>query len=218
MLDDGFLKLIEEDIDVYASRPPLCPPEILLFPPLHSRCRFLVHQLVSERFPDLHTYSIGTNGERRTVVFPSTVHLRTLTSASSIMNKTIANAPHTDATALLADLPKFGTADRRIGKSMRPSMQPYVPPPQRNRTGNIVHVLSVESNSNSNSDETASGHGNSKVKARSCGGRMESSVISDQISGPSGGTFAVAEEELVEFFPVASPSLKHGKREMLVVS
>ena len=41
---------------------------VLVFPPINSYRRFIIHQLVQERFIDLRTFSIGQGSARRTVV------------------------------------------------------------------------------------------------------------------------------------------------------
>ncbi|XP_076677980.1 uncharacterized protein LOC143374044 isoform X1 [Andrena cerasifolii] len=41
---------------------------VLVFPPVNSYRRFIIHQLVQERFIDLRTFSIGQGSARRTVV------------------------------------------------------------------------------------------------------------------------------------------------------
>lgn len=41
---------------------------VLVFPPVNNYRRYIIHQLVQDRFPDLHTFSIGQGSARRTVV------------------------------------------------------------------------------------------------------------------------------------------------------
>ena len=42
---------------------------ILVFPPLKPRARFLIHNWLSTSSPSLKTVSIGSDEERRTVIF-----------------------------------------------------------------------------------------------------------------------------------------------------
>lgn len=41
---------------------------VLVFPPVNNYRRYIIHQLVRDRFVDLHTFSIGQGSARRTVV------------------------------------------------------------------------------------------------------------------------------------------------------
>ncbi|CAD1473357.1 unnamed protein product, partial [Heterotrigona itama] len=41
---------------------------VLVFPPVNNYRRYIIHQLVQDRFADLHTFSIGQSSARRTVV------------------------------------------------------------------------------------------------------------------------------------------------------
>ncbi|XP_076175324.1 uncharacterized protein LOC143150745 isoform X2 [Ptiloglossa arizonensis] len=41
---------------------------VLVFPPVNNYRRYIIHQLVQDRFDDLHTFSIGQASARRTVV------------------------------------------------------------------------------------------------------------------------------------------------------
>lgn len=46
---------------------PFC--RVLVFPPVNNYRRFIIHQLIQDRFPALlHTFSIGQGSARRTVV------------------------------------------------------------------------------------------------------------------------------------------------------
>lgn len=61
----------------------LCvPPSVLLFPPLPSRLRFLIHK-IAEGLPHLATFSVGENWWRRVVVCFSELRYKLYKNLSS---------------------------------------------------------------------------------------------------------------------------------------
>ncbi|KYN00220.1 PREDICTED: coiled-coil domain-containing protein R3HCC1L [Cyphomyrmex costatus] len=63
--------LFSEDVeyDVIAFTKDNTPNRVLVFPPVNNYRRFIIHQLIQDRFSDLlHTFSIGQGSARRTVV------------------------------------------------------------------------------------------------------------------------------------------------------
>ncbi|XP_070155746.1 R3H and coiled-coil domain-containing protein 1 isoform X2 [Polyergus mexicanus] len=65
--DSLFSEDVEYDVTVFARDK--TRKRALVFPPVNNYRRFIIHQLVQNRFPDLlHTFSIGQGSARRTVV------------------------------------------------------------------------------------------------------------------------------------------------------
>lgn len=65
--DSLFSEDVEYDVTVFARDK--TRKRALVFPPVNNYRRFIIHQLVQDRFPDLlHTFSIGQGSARRTVV------------------------------------------------------------------------------------------------------------------------------------------------------
>ncbi|KAM0730668.1 Coiled-coil domain-containing protein R3HCC1L [Formica fusca] len=65
--DSLFSEDVEYDVTVFARDK--TRKRALVFPPVNNYRRFIIHQLVQGRFPDLlHTFSIGQGSARRTVV------------------------------------------------------------------------------------------------------------------------------------------------------
>ncbi|RZF34157.1 hypothetical protein LSTR_LSTR003567, partial [Laodelphax striatellus] len=67
--DDSFLEVVREDIKQFLSASEDVK-RVLLFPPLNSRRRFLIHNFIQENFKkhNLRTFSVGQNSQRRTAV------------------------------------------------------------------------------------------------------------------------------------------------------
>ena len=61
-----FLEQVEEELTKFVKNSK--HNRVLVFPPLASQYRFLIHQLVGN-YPALQTVSIGQGKERRTVVY-----------------------------------------------------------------------------------------------------------------------------------------------------
>ncbi|EFN68665.1 Growth inhibition and differentiation-related protein 88-like protein [Camponotus floridanus] len=65
--DSLFSEDVEYDVTFFARD--RTRKRALVFPPVNNYRRFIIHQLVQDRFPDLlHTFSIGQGSARRTVV------------------------------------------------------------------------------------------------------------------------------------------------------
>jgi R3H domain len=127
MCDDYFLQLAEADICNFFEKISLPSVDILLFPPLLSRYRYSIHKIVEDSFPDLQTVSVGQEDERRTAVHLGRKGVEAVMSA-----ETPSSTPQKSAFQKDSDLKNSNRPDKRNAK---PSMQPYIPPPQRNRDG-----------------------------------------------------------------------------------
>ncbi|EZA47742.1 Growth inhibition and differentiation-related protein 88-like protein [Ooceraea biroi] len=65
--DSLYSEDVEYDVTIFARYK--TRKRVLVFPPVNSYRRYIIHQLVQERFPDLlRTFSIGQGSARRTVV------------------------------------------------------------------------------------------------------------------------------------------------------
>jgi hypothetical protein len=62
LLNKAFLR----DLRLFSTHPNHY--RALLFPPLNSFSRLCLHNLVKDNFPDLTSFSVGADSERRTVV------------------------------------------------------------------------------------------------------------------------------------------------------
>ena len=71
--EERYLTLVENDLTVFSKERSL--NRVLIFPPLSSRSRFFIHKVV-ERWPELKSCSLGSEPNRRTVVyFKQIVHI-----------------------------------------------------------------------------------------------------------------------------------------------
>ncbi len=59
---------------------------VLIFPPVNNYYRLLIHKTVEEEFPDLSSFSIGADEERRTVVCQELTLLRYTTKNTTCIN------------------------------------------------------------------------------------------------------------------------------------
>jgi predicted RNA-binding protein Jag len=64
--EERYLTLVEKDLAGFSKE--ISVNRVLIFPPLSSRYRFLIHKVV-ERWPKLKSCSIGSEPIRRTVVY-----------------------------------------------------------------------------------------------------------------------------------------------------
>ncbi|XP_033342397.1 uncharacterized protein LOC117229749 isoform X1 [Megalopta genalis] len=64
--DSLFSEDVEHDVTLFSRDKRR--KRVLVFPPVNNYRRFIIHQLVQDRFDDLHTFSIGQGLDRRTVV------------------------------------------------------------------------------------------------------------------------------------------------------
>lgn len=64
--DSLFSEDVEFDVTVFSRDDRR--KRVLVFPPVNNYRRYIIHQLVQDRFPELHTFSIGQASARRTVV------------------------------------------------------------------------------------------------------------------------------------------------------
>ncbi|KOC59860.1 R3H and coiled-coil domain-containing protein 1-like [Habropoda laboriosa] len=64
--DSLFSEDVEHDVTLFSRDKRR--KRVLVFPPVNNYRRYIIHQLVQDRFTDLHTFSIGQNSARRTVV------------------------------------------------------------------------------------------------------------------------------------------------------
>ncbi|XP_078311787.1 uncharacterized protein LOC111137341 isoform X2 [Crassostrea virginica] len=65
--DQRFLQEVSHEIKTFSDRTPKSQRTVLIFPVVNSYHRFLIHKIV-ESFPELHSFSIGQDPYRRTVV------------------------------------------------------------------------------------------------------------------------------------------------------
>ena len=64
--EDHYLTLVGKDLASFSKGTSV--NRVLIFPPLSSRYRFLLHKVV-ERLPELKSCSVGSEPYRRTVVY-----------------------------------------------------------------------------------------------------------------------------------------------------
>nr|XP_031843204.1 R3H and coiled-coil domain-containing protein 1 isoform X1 [Nomia melanderi] len=64
--DSLFFENVEHDVTLFSRDKRR--KRVLVFPPVNNYRRYIIHQLVQDRFEDLHTFSIGQGSDRRTVV------------------------------------------------------------------------------------------------------------------------------------------------------
>ncbi|KAK9295638.1 hypothetical protein QLX08_010068 [Tetragonisca angustula] len=64
--DSLFAEDVEHDVTLFSRDKKR--KRVLVFPPVNNYRRYIIHQLVQDRFADLHTFSIGQGSARRTVV------------------------------------------------------------------------------------------------------------------------------------------------------
>ncbi|OAD59271.1 R3H and coiled-coil domain-containing protein 1-like [Eufriesea mexicana] len=64
--DSLFSEDVEHDVTLFSRDKKR--KRVLVFPPVNNYRRYIIHQLVQDRFADLHTFSIGQGSARRTVV------------------------------------------------------------------------------------------------------------------------------------------------------
>ena len=64
--DSLFSEDVEHDVTLFSRDKKR--KRVLVFPPVNNYRRYIIHQLVQNRFADLHTFSIGQGSVRRTVV------------------------------------------------------------------------------------------------------------------------------------------------------
>ena len=64
--EERFLKLLEEDLTGFLNRGKF--NRVLLFPPLSSKLRFILHKVV-ESYPTLGSHSVGKEPNRRAAVY-----------------------------------------------------------------------------------------------------------------------------------------------------
>ncbi|CAK9824345.1 Coiled-coil domain-containing protein R3HCC1L [Anthophora retusa] len=64
--DSLFSEDVENDVTLFSRDKRR--KRVLVFPPVNNYRRYIIHQLVQDRFVDLHTFSIGQSSARRTVV------------------------------------------------------------------------------------------------------------------------------------------------------
>ncbi|XP_017892589.1 uncharacterized protein LOC108632472 isoform X2 [Ceratina calcarata] len=64
--DSLFSEEVEHDVTLFSRDKKR--KRVLVFPPVNSYRRYIIHQLVQDRFADLHTFSVGQGSARRTVV------------------------------------------------------------------------------------------------------------------------------------------------------
>ncbi|XP_054004848.1 uncharacterized protein LOC128890410 isoform X1 [Hylaeus anthracinus] len=64
--DSLFSEEVEYDVTLFSRDKKR--KRVLVFPPVNNYRRYIIHQLVQDRFDELHTFSIGQGSARRTVV------------------------------------------------------------------------------------------------------------------------------------------------------
>ncbi|XP_042200519.1 R3H and coiled-coil domain-containing protein 1 [Callorhinchus milii] len=72
--ENEFVDNVSEELHNFLTRSSQGPPSVLLFPPLTSRLRFLIHRLVEETV-SLSSFSVGAGAQRRTAVCLSDLRL-----------------------------------------------------------------------------------------------------------------------------------------------
>ncbi|XP_052131902.1 R3H and coiled-coil domain-containing protein 1-like [Frankliniella occidentalis] len=64
--DADFVDKVKTDLGLFVKSSPF--DSVLVFPPVNSFYRFLIHQLAQDNFDQLRTFSIGEDPDRRIVV------------------------------------------------------------------------------------------------------------------------------------------------------
>ncbi|XP_029171518.1 coiled-coil domain-containing protein R3HCC1L isoform X2 [Nylanderia fulva] len=133
----------------------------LVFPPVNNYRRFIIHQLVQDRFPDLlHTFSIGQGSARRTVVcYKSDVRRDWEPKPNAPECKTSLGTKRKDRTREMEDRqsPSMSPECKQLQRQAKsaPTIEIYRPPAAR-RANNCSQINGTQTQSPSNSADTSS--------------------------------------------------------------
>lgn len=149
---------------------------VLLFPPLPSRFRFIIHSVVNEHFGNqLKTISIGEGNSRQTVVFYRQMDKLSLTNREDSCENNLS-----------ANLSKsLELNEEKKCKQRRPDMKFYVPPNAKNNNkikSNSVSKTQINESRNEDSSEIKLDKYNDNGEEKSS---QDKSVVLKQEEEPS---------------------------------
>ncbi|KAL0978190.1 hypothetical protein UPYG_G00167260 [Umbra pygmaea] len=125
--ENEFIHTVMEELDTYLQREN--HKSILLFPPLPSRLRYLVHN-TTEKYPDLATFSVGDGWSRRVVVCYAHLRLQPEDDSDKDSNSSFYEEAPVRRGVMQSSNP---AARRSRGNSRRPDKAIYIPRAARDR-------------------------------------------------------------------------------------